>query len=282
MSRTAGLTAGWFWVGIVALETAAFSLACRLAAAPAAAPPASPSLAAALLGDSRAAIGAAFYEQADTAFHKGVGHYRAKGIASVFVALGREIAPEAHVHLTGGDVKDIVPWLYFATRMDAGNVTAYGVAAFWLAGQAGRPDLAERVLSEARRANPRDYRVYLESGRLAIKQSELKRAAAFLETAMRLWPGASASPDRQNELDLAEIQMYRGLLYEHDGALAQAREMYRRALERAPDRPALRQRLDYLEAHGRSPSPPFEAWRDLLYRHAEVCDREGAEENHRH
>ena len=278
MSRDPRQTVRWFWIWALALETAAFSLACRLVDTADSGAISGDSIVTTVLGESRLAVSDAFYEEADVFFHRGVGHYRPKAFSDVFVKLGRDIAPDAHLHLTDKDVLEIVPWLYLAVRMDSRNVTAYAVAAFWLAGEAGRPDLAAHVLAEARRANPRDYRVYLESGRLAIKQVNLKRAAAYLETALRLCPVNPGPKDRQSQLDLAEIFMYRGLLYEDSGDLAQAEEMYRRALQLVPQRTALQKRLIFLETHGRSPSPPFEVWQSMLFHHAQVCDKEQAEQ----
>lgn len=282
MSRSMRQPLEWFWLWALALEVVAFSLACRLADPPGSERVAGDSVVAAVLGESRMAISEAFFEEADVFFHKGVGHYQPKAFSDVFERLGREIAPDAHAHLEDRDVAEIVPWLYFALRTDSRNVTAYAVAAFWLAGEARRPDLAEGVLAEARRENPRDYRVYLESGRLAIKQGTLARAARFLDTALTLWPGKAGAEDRQSRLDAAEIFMYRGLLYENDGDLDHAREMYRRALEYAPGRPALQKRLAFLETEGRSPSPPFEMWKNMLFHHAQVCDKEQGQRDDGH
>ncbi len=270
-------TAGPFWLAALALEVAAFSLACRLADASAAGAEADRALAVAILGESRLAIGAALFEAADDCFHRGVGHYRPRGFSDVFVRLGREIAPQGHVHLAGGETAEILPWLFLATRADPRNVTAYAVAAFWLAGEANRPDLAERVLAEARRQNPRAHGVYLESGRLALKRGDQERAGRYLQAALALGVAGAASEDRQQRLDMAETLVYLGLLAEAAGDLGRAGDLYRRALEYAPARPALRQRLEFLETHGRSPAPPLEVWQAMLSRHGQVCQREHAE-----
>jgi tetratricopeptide (TPR) repeat protein len=141
----------------------------------------------------------------------------------------------------------------------------------------GRPDVAERILAEARRTNPRDYQVYLESGRLAIKINDLPRAGVYFATALRLWPGALDREDPRVLEDLATIQVCRGLLFEEAGDLARAQELYRQVLRDFPDRTPLRKRLEFIEAQGHSPSPPFEFWRPLLFRHAHVCAQEPEE-----
>lgn len=284
MSKDMGRSGRVFriWAMVLMLEIAVFSLACRLANTTDAGRITHGSMIEALLGDSRLAISESFYDEADTFFHKGVGHYRPKAFTDSFVKLAEDITPTTHVHLQDKNIAEITPWLYFATRLDPQNVTAYAVAAFWLASEVKRPDLAEQVLAEARRANPQDYRVYLEAGRLAIRQDNLRRAARFLETALKLWPGQQDPEDRQTRLDHAEIFMYRGLLYENDGEMARAQDMYRRVLALFPGRATMRKRLKYLETHGRSPSPPFELWQSMLISHEGVCHGEDEKNEHRY
>lgn len=131
-------------------------------------------------GATRMAVGNQLYANADRAFHMGVGVYRRPAFTSGFMRLAQAIMPEGIAHLHADGVNEMVPWLYFATRADPHNVEAYVVAAFWLAGEGGRPDLAERVLNEARANNPKDYRVYQEKGRLALKAALWPRRRARL------------------------------------------------------------------------------------------------------
>jgi len=160
------------WVALVlaVMWGTAFALCCRLTSEPLMpgdetdSPAMAGSVAIKALGASRVAVGDQLYANADRTFHMGVGVYRRRAFTSGFMRLARAIAPEEHVHLHAESVNEIVPWLYFATRADPHNVEAYVVAAFWLAGEGNRPDLAEHVLDEARANNPKDYRVYLEKG----------------------------------------------------------------------------------------------------------------------
>jgi len=80
------------------------------------------------------------------------------------------------------------------------------VAAYWLAEEGRRPDLAEQVLNEALRNNPSDYRVYLEKGNLALGEGKYGKAARFLDAAFSLLSGlARPDKDYQPPADLGEL-----------------------------------------------------------------------------
>lgn len=228
------------------------------------------------LGTTRAVLGDRLFEEADRTFHMGVGVYRRPAFTDGFVRLGRAIAPEGHVHLHGEGVNELVPWLYFATRADQHNVEAYVVASFWLAGEGGRPDLAERVMEEARANNPKDYRVYQEKGRLALKNNSTVEAARAFDAALRLWERDSGADKIQARLDRAEMLVYRGLLYENDGDPTRALNYYREVLALFPEKVGIRERVSELAATGRARAKPADMWRMIMFQRRHVCEREEA------
>lgn len=249
----------------------AFALACRLTSMPESQRMAASGLVAKLFGSARFEISEQFYEQADRVFHKGIGHYRPVAFKDWFARMRDEVAPAGHFHLHNEGVLEIMPWLYFATHADPGNMEAYIVAAYWLAGEGGRPDLAEEVLNEALRNNPADYRVYLEKGNLALKEGNYGKAARFLDASLSLMPG-TANPDKDQErVDLAEILTYRGLLYEIGGQPENALRCYSEVTRMFPGRTGLRERIIELEKNGRPPTPPEELARILLFQPRHVC-----------
>ncbi len=262
------------WALLLALLMAAFTLACRLVDPAFSDNALHDSMLVKLLGDSRLAVGQALYEEADNVFHRGVPRFQPKDYSLGFTKLQQAIVPSGHVHLHAEGVVEIMPWLNFALRMNPYDVETYSVAAFWLAGEAQRPDLAEQVLMEARRNNPRDHRVYLETGILAMKEGRLPQAAQYLEAALKLWPGSQDPEDEQARLDRAEIMLYRGLLSEQEGDLARAKDMYRQILITFPGRTALQDRLIFLETHGHAPTPPLALWSDMLVKRRGTCSRE--------
>ncbi len=274
MKRTLARPAVWGWALVFALWGAAFSLACRVA--PGVYDGANPvdSPAARLAGGSRALLGGHLVGQADRTFHGGVAPYRVKAFSGVFDRLSRAITPEAHVHLRGADATEIVPWLYLATRADPRNVEAYVLAAYWLAGQGGRPDLAERVLAEARRVNPGEYRVYREQGRLAMKTGRLADAGRAFETGLRAWARRPGPDAEQAQIDRSEMLTYLGLLAEARGDTGRAMACYREVLEAFPGRARIRERLVHLERDGRAEPPPSALWNAILYPAEHACGRD--------
>jgi len=230
-----------------------------------------------LMGSSRAVFSGQFFLEADRCFHKGIGYYRKKAFIDWFVKLNNDIKPSGHVHLHDKGVEEIMPWLYFSTRADPQNVVAYKVAAFWLAREARRPDLAEQVLQEAQRHNPRDFRVYLEKGRLALKQGKQVSAANAFDAAIRLWPSGQDPDDIETRMDKAEVLVFRGLLYEIDGNIDQALSMYKEILNIFPGREGLRKRVEELETRGQASVSPFDLWKVILFHHRHVSDKENSE-----
>lgn len=254
---------------------AAFALACRLV-------PGQPlpsgakmdSLTIRALGASRAAVGNQLFEVADRTFHKGVGVYRAPAFTGWFVRMGRVIAPQGHTHLEAEAVNEMAPWLYLATKADPHQVEAYVVAAYWLANEGGRPDLAKSVLDEARANNPKDYRVYHEKGRLALKSGALEEAARAFDAAGRLWELDQGSDKVQARTDRSEMLVYRGLLHEEAGELPEALRCYAEVLAFFPGRVGLSERVAELAETGRARVAPSAMWQAIMVKRSHECERE--------
>lgn len=268
-----------FWIVplILALWGVAFTLACWLTSLPPegiSTEDERDSATLKALGATRVALGNRLFEEADRTFHMGVGVYRRAAFTNGFVRLGRAITPEGHVHLRAEGVNELAPWLYFATRANPHNVEAYIVAAFWLAGEGGRPDLAARVLDEARSNNPRNYRVYLEKGRLALKNDNAAEAARAFDAALRLWESDSGTDKVQARLDRAEMSIYRGLLFENNGEITGALNCYGDMLKLFPERSGIRERVAELTATGRARAAPADVWRTIMFQRRHVCERE--------
>jgi tetratricopeptide (TPR) repeat protein len=275
------------------LWCSAFTLACRLSGRPDLQKSVDGGMIAKLLGDTRFEISRQFYKQADSVFHKGIGPRRAVAFKDWFARMEDEVSPSGHLHLHKEGVLEIMPWLYFSTHADRGNVNSYIVAAYWLAGEAKRPDLAEQVLNEAGQNNPSDYRVYMEKGKLALKEENYAKAARFLEAALTFLPG-NTQPDKvypptaapevsqaesmatrdQKHIDLAEILTYRGFLYEISHNPTNALHYYREVTRMFPGKTGLKKRITELEKNGRAAIPPEESARIILFQHRHVCSRD--------
>lgn len=280
-----GLDSGktWPWLlGILSLFGLAFSIACF-------AVPFTPSNRAiedpmldAFFGSTRKILGRQFYYEADVFFHQGVGYYKKKAFTNdIFQSISGKLSPHEHLHLTGQRVREIMPWLYFTLKADPYNLEAIGVTAFWLTTELNRPDLAEQILQEAQKDNPRSYSIRQEKGRLYIKTANHDRAAMEFDTGLRLARSAPEWTNDQFRIDMAEMLMYRGLLHETRGNTNQAIADYRDILQLFPGRKELQTRVDAL-AHGEQVESAAAALNSLSASRTHVCEREEDEHGHTH
>lgn len=266
------------WLLAVVFLGFAFIMACKLEGAfPGTGGP--EGLLARLFGEGRRAVSLSLNDMAEQYFHKGVERQEKRAFTNDwFQRVGLEVSPQSHRHTEGMGHTEILPWLQMATKADPHNVEAQLVLAFWLGAGINRPDLARSVLWEAQRNNPRDYQIYQEQGRMAIREGGFALARGKLETAISLWP-SGYEPDRQRLLDKAEIQTLLGLLCEMRGQDEMAVESYKNTLAIFPERAYIKERMAMLLA-GRRPEPAAEvSLRTLVRCTAEhVC----TEEEHRH
>lgn len=241
------------WLALAVLWGAGFCLSCRLTwTAGSDGGKRDDSVAGALLGQSRHALSAQFYETADQFFHKGVPHIKNRAFEDGFFLTARkEISPEGHFHLRGDEVTEMLPWLWMALRMDPHNVETYRVAAFWLSSDAKRPNLAYEVLLDAQRNNPGSYQVKLDMGRLFLREGKIEDAEKAFTAAINFWPGNlnRKDPDAVNEaiFEKAEILLYRALLHEVRGEIDSEVGLLKKIIAVFPERTEIRERVDDLE-----------------------------------
>ncbi len=228
-----------------------------------------------LLGESRRAVGAHFYEQADAYFHGGVPHTPPVAADTLFRRWRERLIPEAHAHIADNRIAEIMPWLRMATATDPRNVEAHLVAAYWLDRAIGRRDAAEELLRSALRKNPRDYRLRMELGRLCIRHGEWAGARDHLKTALAQWADQPLDDPEQHALDRAEILTYLGYLEEAAGRLVSAAEAYETVARDFPNREGLLRRAQMLRTGEQPPESAEQILRFLAAaENRHVCDRE--------
>ncbi|OPZ26699.1 MAG: hypothetical protein BWZ02_01914 [Lentisphaerae bacterium ADurb.BinA184] len=182
-----------------------------------------------------------------------------------------QIHPREHRHLTGASLeKEILPWVWAATRADRGNVLAYDVGAYWLATRLKRPERALDLLAEGIHANPGSPQLEYSHGAVLQAQGRLAEAGESLARAEAKWQrlqaaGPSAAErevargdsDEMDETFLARILMARGYNAQLRGLYAEARDHYERALPYVKSPEGVRARLAALERLS-TPAPPRE------------------------
>ena len=74
---------------------------------------------------------------------------------------------EEHEKSASGLERELLPWLKLAATLDPERPETYVVASFWLTQKLNKVDEAEHFLREGLRANPGNYEILYEMGRIA-------------------------------------------------------------------------------------------------------------------
>ena len=90
---------------------------------------------------------------------------------------GKEHEHAAEAESSEGLEREMLPWFKLAATLDPERPETYVVASFWLTKKLGKFDEAERFLREGLRANPGNYEILYELGRIAYEhRKDTKRS----------------------------------------------------------------------------------------------------------
>ncbi len=262
------------WVLLLGIG-AAFALSCQIQARTPPQQTPHRSAGAALLGESRLGVSSYFYSMADLYFHCGVAHRHEEAVHDTWFQKRLDrLKPHLHMHAEGAASREILPWLDLATRMNPHNVEFILLAAFWLHHEAGERELAQNLLKQAQTANPFEYEIQLERGRLYLYARDIPAARNCFDAALAFWPSQLPASDEGARKDLSRILLYRGLIHEADGENDRAIDCMEAILDMFPARTHLRDRIEALRT-GEGPSLLGAAvWNNLLQsedEHSMLC-----------
>lgn len=212
------------------------------------------SLAAVILDAGRTSLSVYLYEKADLYFH--MGKERKVNLAfsdDWYQRIRTSLNPAEHVHRSGEQVKEIMPWLWLAAQADPHNIMHYVVASFWLAHEAGRPDIARQLLAQARWQNPFNYTIAMEDALICLHLGHADEAASLLDAGLAFWPGKANPEDEEILNDKSRMLLYRALLHEASGNTEAAINNLNEIIMAFPDRKEIRSRIEELKS-GREPS----------------------------
>ncbi len=234
------------WLTLLLLWCVAFAMAVELAPGECRLLADDSPFASFLLDGVRQAMAAKSMRIADRYFHRGVDHGVAEAFTNTpFQRLRDRISPREIVHREGDAIAEILPWLWFGTRLDGANLDNVLTTAYWLH-VAGRPLQAARLLAEAqRRIGPRPE-LYLARARAALALGRTAEATAMLAAGLKCL-GKEADTER-TRLTRRQLLTYRACLHELAGETHAAALIYRQLAQTDPARCAgLAKRADALE-----------------------------------
>jgi len=224
-----------------------------------------------MLGEGRSILSNLSILQADRYFHGGVGHederhqgslsilenetadedyspvVKSKSKVSPYNILFRipeETEVTEHAHLNGDQLKEIVPWLYYASEIDPHNVRACTLTGFYIADKMGKVDEGIAYLRKALRNNPESWEISAELGRIYYQhEKNYTEAERFL---YRAWLLLEKTP--HDKFQERYVLTLLAACYEKQGRTKEAMKLYEHIQELFPDAAPVRERIKKLSS----------------------------------
>jgi len=209
------------------------------------------------LGEGRSIVSSLSILQADRYFHGGVGHLddeHEEGFAiaernhedcehpeehvlpevspfNILSRISREVGVTEHVHLHGDQMKEIIPWLYYAAEIDPHNVLAYTLTGFYLCDRLKKVDQGIAFLREGLRKNPDSWEINAELGRIYFQH--VKNYEVAVQYLSQAWVLLQEAP--HDKFQERYILSFLARSYEALGMEGDALPLYKRLNELFPN-----------------------------------------------
>ena len=99
-------------------------------------------------------------------------HISPKNETNPLLNISQAMTINKHRHLSGKEQKEILPWFYFAIKLNPHNKSAYTLGGFWLANRLNKTDEAINFLKQGLEANPNSWEIYSELGGIYIMEKK--------------------------------------------------------------------------------------------------------------
>ncbi len=226
------------------------------------------------LGEGRSILSNLSILQADRYFHGGIGHidedhpggitidgesqeeegriheeehpekiHRAPGRFNILLRISEKTEITRHIHLSGNQVKEIIPWIYYSAKIDPHNVLAYTLAGYWLADRLDKVDEAIAFVKEGLKNNPDSWELNAELGRLYFKhRKDYKAAARVLTRALQLLQG-----EPHDKFQERYVLSFLAYSYEDIGEKAKVLPLYQRLGQLFPEDGGIKRKIRKLQ-----------------------------------
>jgi len=225
------------------------------------------------LGEGRSILSNLSILQADRYFHGGIGHihedhpgglaitggsreaghiceeeeaeegHPEPGRFNILLRISEKTEITEHTHLSGNQVKEIIPWIYYSAKIDPHNILAYTLGGYWLADRLDKVDEAIAFVKEGLKNNPDSWELNAELGRLYFKHLKNYKAAARVLT--RAWQLIQGAPhDKFQERYVLSFLAYS---YEDMGEKDKALPLYQRMGQLFPEDGGIKKKIRELQ-----------------------------------
>ncbi len=161
-------------------------------------------------------------------------------------AFGRRFTVNTHKHLSGGNEREMLPWLRLSAELDPQRLETYTVAAYWLA-NIGKTQEAEDFLRLGLRNNPDSYEILFELAQLLERaKKDDFRARNLLNLAMSKWERQEAGKKEPDKMGLEKILVHLAKIEERAGNYDLAVKYFQQAKGLSPKPEAVQEQIDKL------------------------------------
>ncbi len=144
-----------------------------------------------------------------------------------------------------GDEREILPWLRLSAELDPESVQTYVVCSYWLRGTLGKVDEAEQFLRMGLRANPGEYELLFELGRIYNEdRKDPSRARNVWELGLRNWHRRESGKVEPNFFLCAQLLGQLITLEEKQGRYVRALEHLTALKAISPHKEAIQRWID--------------------------------------
>ena len=173
-----------------------------------------------------------------------------------FEAMGRNFKVTQHTHLTAGKEREILPWLEMAADLDPQREETYTVTAYWLSKEMNKPKEAEQFLRRGLRANPQNYEILFELGRVYQHHlSDPVRARNIWHAALRRWDEAEKGKEEPDRVGRNKILGQLAQSYADSGLYDEAVRYFEEARLYSPAPDALQLKIQDLRTKALGTTP---------------------------
>jgi len=152
--------------------------------------------------------------------------------SNVLLYLGDTVHLARHIHLHGEEEKEMLPWLYYAVRLDPHNINAYVVGGHWLGRRLNMEEEAIKFLHEGLRNNPDSWEMYNEIGMVHFSvRKDYGQALEYFQRAEGFM-----GPENADDFDKSHIYAFIAGCYDKLGQAENAEEFFTRSKELFPHR----------------------------------------------
>lgn len=161
---------------------------------------------------------------------------------NILFRLGEIIHITEHIHLHGEDEKEVLPWFYYAVRLNPENIDAYVIGGYWIGQRLHRTDEAIKFLEEGLSHNPDSWQIYTLLGETYfINNKDYKHALANFQKSYDL-----LTDENSDKYNKREVYTFIASSYERLGKTDKAIEFYRKTLNLFPQDKSLQKKVNSL------------------------------------